>query len=136
MKKILLAVMAATSLFFVSCKESEKIDGEWRISALIKDGVAQALVESNITFDTKSSPVRVGGCSGVNFYSAEASVKNGKISVSDKFALTRKMGSPEEMEFEDLFLKVLISADSYTLSDDTLSIKNSDGTLELQFVKK
>ena len=33
--------------------------------------------------------------------------KNGKIKVSDKFALTRKMGTPEEMEFENLFIETL-----------------------------
>ncbi len=135
MKKIIFTVLAAAALFFTSCNESEKLTGKWKTSALLKDGTEQILVESGISFKTENGGLIAAGNSGVNYYSAEVSAKNGKIKVSDKFALTRKMGTPEEMEFENLFIETLINADSYEISDNTLFIKNSRNNLELQFTR-
>ncbi|MGN0739549.1 MAG: META domain-containing protein [Treponema sp.] len=136
MKKIIFAVLAAAALFFTACNESEKLTGEWQTSALFKDGTEQALVESGISFKTENDRLTAAGNSGVNNFIAEVSAKNGKIKVSDKFASTKKMGSPEEMEFEDMFIETLINAESYEILDGTLSIKNSRNNLELQFTRK
>lgn len=134
MKKILVAMIALASLFFMGCK-GENLEGNWTVSNLLKDNVEQNVVPANITFTTENGELLAAGTSGVNNFSVVLEAKNGKIKVSDKFALTKMMGSPEEQAFEDLFIETLTNADSYELTENNLVIKNSSNNLEIKLTK-
>lgn len=134
MKKLLVVLMASAAMFLAGCK-GEKLEGNWTITNLIKDGVEQNVVPANITFSNEGGELLAAGKSGVNSFSVVIEAKNGQIKVSDKFALTKMMGAPEEQAFEDLFIETLTNADSYELIEDTLVIKNSSNNLEIKLKK-
>ncbi len=139
MKTKLFCILAvATSLFFVSCKDKNaaSLDGHWEVSALIKEDIHQEIAESFMDIKNGLNGLEVSGNSGVNFYNGTVKVRGGQIKFSDKFALTKMMGSPAANEFEDLFISTLMNADSYKLEDKTLTVSSSSKKSAVQFVKK
>lgn len=131
MKKLIL-IFAGALLFFTGCTQKETLKGNWDTQALIKDGVYQSIVVSNISFNGVGTTYNVNGMSGVNLFHGTVTIKNKKI-IHEEFGVTQRLGEPEEEEFERLFLEVLNNAEGYELKDDVLTIKAPSKNMELQF---
>ncbi len=129
MKKISVLVLGLLVLL-AGCTASKELDGNWTTEALEKDGVAQTIAVSNIEFTTKGNVVNAGGCAGVNLFNGDVKVSNGKISTGT-LAVTKMMGEPAAMEFEDLFIEVLNNADSYKVENNVLTITATSKNLKL-----
>jgi len=131
MKKLIPLILTALTVF-AGCKCASKLQGNWLVTGLTKDGVPQTIVEAYIEFDGKS---RVTGNSGVNIFNGSVKAVNGKFSAGN-LALTKMMGDPQSQEFEDLFLEVLNNACEYRVDGNLLTISAPTKNLELQFRKQ
>lgn len=129
MKKISFLILGLLILL-AGCTATNELEGNWTTEALEKDGIAQTIAVSNIEFTTKGNVVNAGGCAGVNLFNGDVKVSNGKISAGN-LAVTKMMGDPEAMEFEDLFIEVLNNADSYKVENNVLTITASSKNLKL-----
>lgn len=150
MKKLLILVTALFSIFTFGCKRVEKntassfspdeFSGIWKTLSLEKEGIQQQIAESEISFEVKDSQtLSVNGNSGVNTFFGDVIIKDGKVTVSDKMASTKMAGSPEAMEFEDLFLSCLTGADDFEIfekdNESILKISNQKTATSISFVK-
>jgi len=138
MKKIFISILAILmTLGLTGCVRSgePKINGQWNTIGLEKDGVAQQIALSYINFQAKGVFVRVNGDAGVNTFNGTAEINKKGSFMADDFAVTKMMGDPVAMEFEDLFLETLSKATSYIIEDNILLIAAPDDGLVLKFVK-
>ncbi|MCQ2591405.1 MAG: META domain-containing protein [Treponema sp.] len=134
MRKII-PFMVAVMVLMTGCKSAKVLEGNWETTALIKEGVYQEIAVSNVEFKVSGTKVSVGGCSGVNVFSGTIKADDKNIK-GDGFAVTKMMGDPRVMEFEDMFLEAMSFAESYEIKDGLLVIKAPSKKMELQFVKK
>lgn len=135
-EKILLAVVAASALFLTGCSsDTGALDGSWKTVALTDNGKEIKVVPSGITFTSDSKGYLVSGDSGVNVFNGAVNVKKDSFTIRNDFALTKRMGAPDEQAFEDLFIQALMNADTYKLEDNVLLIKDSKHKLEIKFVR-
>lgn len=119
---------------FLGCQE-EDISGSWKIESLQKDGVSQEICDIEIQVEQKNNTLFIAGDAGVNVFSGDFIVdKNGSISVNN-IALTKMMGSPEEMKFEDMFVELLNGISSAHLKDSKLILENKSAKLKAEFSK-
>lgn len=134
MKKILPVIMGFL-LSLVGCKSSDKsLIGKWETRGLNKDGIAQQIVYSYIEFEAKGPYLWVHGEPGVNTFSGPLKASDSKLAISD-FPMTRMMGEPAVQEFEDMFMQVIMNADSYSIEGNILTVKASEKNMELIFKK-
>lgn len=100
---------------------SGSIDGDWRSRV---GGVKQT-----VTFDERTG--QVYGSAGCNRFTGSYSVSGTRIEVSP-LAVTM-MACPEpQMKAEQVFLKRLQGATSFTLGADTLTLKAPAGSIRLR----
>lgn len=134
MKKFLPLLICAL-VGFMGCKRvNPAINGQWNVTALEKDGIQQQLCLSFINFEAKGVYVKVNGDTGVNVFSGAVEMVDNKF-LADDFAVTKMMGDPVAMDFEDLFLQTLSHATEYYLKDDVLIINAPDEGLKLTLEK-
>lgn len=134
MKKIMLGVLALSSLFFFGCGKSDDLTGVWKTQELTASETLP-LCESYIEFKLENGHYEIHGNSGVNLFSGSVEAKKGVFKPSDKLASTKMMGDPASVLFEDEFLKILTTADVYEINGDELVIKNSENNYRLVLKK-
>lgn len=134
MKKTSILILCLFFIF-VSCNSTKEVEGNWITTSFVKDGIAQEIAVSNIEFTAKGNAVNAGGCAGVNLFNGNVKLSNGKINLNN-IAVTKMMGDPAAMEFEDMFIELLNNADSYLIEGNNLIIKASSKNLELQLKKE
>lgn len=105
--------------------------GCWEPVELIKDGVYQQIAVSFIEFSPEAGKLSVHGDAGVNTFNGKIGIRKNKIIPSD-LAVTKMMGPPELVEFEDIFLELLTHADSYSFEGDLLTIHSSSRNLTVK----
>lgn len=127
---VTLAVVSGFLLF--SCNDAAELCGTWNTCGLIKDGIAQEIVVSTINFEEIENAIQVFGDSGVNLFNGTVKTKKGTIEFNH-MGSTKMMGSPAEMEFEDMFLEAIANADSYSLENGLLTITSSSKNISVQF---
>lgn len=140
MKK-LIPIILSFLVLFAGCATTkaktlqETLTGNWNTISLTFNGVAQEICQSNIEFEKQGSIYKAGGCAGFNLYYGDAKLKNGQINV-DNLALTKMMGPPAAMDFEDLFLTGFVYGKTYTIEDDVLTIVAPDRGIVMQLRKE
>lgn len=131
MKKNSLFIILGMIFMVFGCKANDNLIGNWETVALIKEGVAQEIAVSNIELTSKGSVMNAGGCAGVNMFNGD--LKFGKKNLSNNgFGVTKMMGEPKAMEFENMFLDVLNNSSSYKLEGDVLTIYSESKNMEIQ----
>ena len=113
------------------------LDGDWEL-AYIMDGskpLDEMFPEGRATLTINLSEERVNGNAGCNVFTGSCRVEGSSFSVLEPLAVTRKMCM--EMSGEDLFLQVLVKADSYVLTDEgkTLDLRSGEA-LAMKFTRK
>ncbi len=136
MKKILFAILACVGLCFTGCKEVENLSGNWETTSLTVNGIAQQIAISNIEFRKEGNKWNVSGNSGVNTFFGSIKVTKTQIIMGDKIGMTKMMGDPAAQEFEDLFIQAIMTADSYSINGNKLTISNSTNKSTVEFIKK
>lgn len=78
--------------------------GKWTLSSFLKDNSEQQIFDVQMTLEQKDGKTYfMGGKAGVNVFNGDIEIDGNKGVPSDKLALTKMLGSPEEMEFERLY---------------------------------
>ena len=126
MKKLLVILTAAGALFMGCTKSKSQANtikqmvGEWKIESYSEAktddlyGASMSIVEEDDSFI-------IGGYSGVNYFSQTISKKD-NVKLGENMGCTRKMGAPEENDFEAAFLNTLMKSDSWKVEDGKLVI--------------
>lgn len=141
MKKTFLIIMAALSVFaFAGCKSNKATSTEvpakyryvglWKILSLT--GFENDIPEAEMTIwftEDSDKELDITGFSGVNrFFAKIDSEGTNQFPIGDKMASTKMMGSPEDMAFEDAFIEVLCTADSWKNEEGRLTVSNGKAT--------
>ena len=121
-------------LVCASCS-SKALEGNWIVSALIVDGVEQEIFNSNINFFYENNQIIAKGDAGVNLYNVNVVIKGKSMETYDMIN-TGFMGTPDAMNYEDLFFESFINCDSYKIEDDILYIYNQNKKMELRLKKE
>lgn len=131
----LLAGCATTSKNSVA--SSADFSGSWLIDSMEKDGIAQQLVLSEISFAKKDGNLySVTGNSGINRFFGDVTIDGEKFSTGSNLAGTKMAGSPAEMEFENDFITCLIGAEKIVLEGtdgEVLTLYNEKDRIKLSF---
>lgn len=135
MKKLSYLFIVFTLFLLVGCDNSKKLLGNWNTVALIIDGQEHDVIESNIKFGFDDGFFMAKGCAGENLYTADVEIDGKSIYVTN-MRNTGFMGTPDYMEFENLFFEAFLNSDSYKISGDTLTIYNSWKNMELKLKKE
>ncbi|MCQ2575223.1 MAG: META domain-containing protein [Treponema sp.] len=123
-------------MFFGCAGKKVDLNGDWKVTALIIDGVNQPVVENNLTVTQKVKTLHVAGNSGVNSIQGDIYVSNNsKLKISNKFLSTRMMGPEKEQFFEDTYVHALMNADSYEYDGKLLKIIDSKDKVEIQLTR-
>lgn len=129
MKKFFITILAAcASLFgFASCTQDiSGLEGTWTAKELKLEGVDYQLVPADITFvKPAASSVQVYGNAGVNSFNGKIKIQKNKIDFGKGLAMTKMMGDPVSMSFEDALTEIMNTADTYKLENNTLTIYSS-----------
>ena len=144
-RKFLLLI--STTFLFFSCRSTitkntqPDFSGNWQTHSFIIENVYQQIAISEITFEKiKGTAYSFYGNSGVNTFFGDAIIKNNSIQISSNMGSTKMAGPTEAMEFEDLFLACLSTADKIELTEENnseiLSIKNTALNSEIRFTKE
>lgn len=120
---------------FVGCASNKALVGNWNTIEMVDDGVYQEIAESNIEFYEKGTKLYAGGCAGFNLYHGDIKVKGDKMTFSN-LALTKMMGEPRLMDFEDLFLSSFVYVESYSIENDVLTINAPSQKLVMKLKKE
>lgn len=140
MKKILITCFAAfASLFgFASCSgNASEIEGTWVAKELKLEGTNYQVVPAEITFEkATASSVQVHGNGGVNIFNGKIKINKDKIDFGDKIAMTRMMGDPVSMAFEDALIEIINTSDKFTVENDKLTIFSSKADSYVIYYKK
>ena len=113
-RKLLLCVVALASVFaLMSCtKEEKKLQGEFNLVEMIFNGESQNLIPADlIVTNIEGNKYSFAGNSGVNQYNGEVSISKDSFKASENFLSTKMAASEEEMNFEVMYLNVLLNAD-------------------------
>lgn len=139
MKKILIVIAAALSLFAAGCKTTggtsasgaketspSQICGEWKIESLT-GFAAEKIPEATLSVLAKDeSEYTLSGYSGVNSYSTTLEDTPKAFPIGDRLASTKMMGAPDDMAFEDELLKVIALAKSWKVEGKKLTVTNGN----------
>jgi len=134
-KSCLFLLIAGFMLMTTGCASKKELEGNWETTALIKEGVYQQIMISNIKFVFEDKEIRIKGDAGVNLYNANVKVKGKSLKVS-KMENTGFQGLADEMEYEDLFFRVLMNSDSWKIDGDLLYLYAPSEKMEIQLKKK
>lgn len=102
---------------------------DWYLSASGEQ--VQVLPDTEITAEVKEG--RIGGSSGCNSYSASFEVEGSEVKIGP--IVSTLMACPDPvMEQERVYLEALQKADSYNLSDGTLTFIDDEGNTILSYI--
>ncbi|MDR1614223.1 MAG: META domain-containing protein, partial [Campylobacteraceae bacterium] len=120
MKKAIFA--SFLGLFFVGCALFPNADifkdSSWTLSSISNESLTLEKMPS-LTF----SKERAAGFNGVNNFSANYKLSNGKIIFSDMLSTRMAALSPKLAKLEEDFTNILLNANSFELNGDLLVIK-------------
>lgn len=135
MKKIatIFALILGTAAIFTSCASNkvENIEGNWIVQSLNSENQEISVVPANLELKKKGSNYSYSGNAGVNQIFGDVKIKNGKFSIRTG-GMTKMMGAPEEVNFEDNFINCLNSAKTYSLDGNLLTISSGNSTVTLK----
>lgn len=137
MKKNLFLILSVFTFFSCGSDEKLNLDGSWLTSKVLIDGVEQQAFNSVVDFTAQSEELySISGNAGINSFSGEMTLKNGKITCKkDNFLKTLMAGEGDIQVFEDTFLDLLLTSDSYKCTENSLVIKNSKKKAEIYFIQ-
>lgn len=143
MKMQMVFFTAALCGLFSACTSTGTVDaaGDWELVFLEKDSEAQQIAVSTLTVSDKGgSEYELSGFSGVNRFNGKIGADGNKIRSIGGFASTRMAGPAAAMEFEQLYLDLLTSADSWKSDSDEgtvrLEIASSSRNAKARFVRR
>ncbi len=110
------------------------MEGNWTVVGLEKDGIAQQICKSNIEFIFGENFYETRGLAGMNLFNAYVKDK-GKSVETFGMVNTGFRGSPEVMEYEDMFFDAFLNSDSFKIKDGVLYFYNHEKKLELKLEK-
>lgn len=100
------------ALFDVEVQENgivvkSSFSGNWKLSSIIKDNVYQPVFNVDLVIEgSAADKYLIGGSAGANVFNADIEVSKNRARVSDNFALTKMLGSEEEMAFEQMYISL------------------------------
>ena len=83
-----------------------KLDGDWQIVSLKKDDEEQQIFAATLTVNRQGETLYLSGETGINVFNASLKLKQNLAKDAKDFALTKAMGSKEEVAFEDIYLQL------------------------------
>ncbi len=135
MKKIaaIFALFLGTATIFTSCasNKTENLEGNWIVQSLKSENQEINVVPANLELRKNGNNYSYSGNAGVNQFFGNVKIKNGKFSMKNG-GMTKMMGAPEEVNFEDNFINCLNSAKTYSLDGDILTISSRKSTVILK----
>lgn len=135
MKKIatIFALILGTAAIFTSCasNNAENLEGNWIVQSLKSENQEINVVPANLELRKNGNNYSYSGNAGVNQFFGDVKIKNGKFSMKNG-GMTKMMGAPEEVNFEDNFIACLNSAKTYSLDGDLLTISSRKSTVTLK----
>lgn len=114
---------------FSSCCSKKTLDGCWTVKEMVANGESKTVVPANMNIEeAEDGTLTAYGNSGVNTFTGQIELKDGKILRQIELACTKMMGEPEPQAFEDMFFTLLSEASEYELNENTLIIKGKDSS--------
>jgi heat shock protein HslJ len=137
MTKVIFATLLG--VFFIGCAISS--NGQ-KLSADALENSSWVLISiSDKSLDVRKVPTirfldkRAAGFNGVNNFSANYELSNGKIIFSDMISTRMAALSPELSKLETDFTNTLLDVASFKLDSETLTICGADNTLVFKKAK-
>ena len=125
-------IMSLTALAGISCTQTsaEKLEGAtWVLKAYGEpNSLIDALPDSVVTLNFNKDDKRVWGTGGVNTYGGNYQVDGNRLTVSELVS-TEIAGWPPLQNQENTFFNILISAQSFDIDDNKLTITGTAGIL-------
>lgn len=134
-RHFLLTVILTAALLCTGCSKKNKLVGNWQTVELIKDGVHQTILLSNINFEPVEQFYKISGKAGLNLYYAFVYTDKDLFQAFG-MANTGFPGDYEAMEYEDMFFDAVMNSDSYKIENNRLHIYNHDSNLEIVLEKQ
>ena len=126
---LVVALLCLLSIIVGACTKANQDatnleDKTWVLESYGKQGSLQLVLEgTEITAIFDSTEKRVHGSSGCNSYGGAYKIDGGTLSISEVFYTEMACLEPEGiMEQEDKYLRAIIEAESYNISDSKLTI--------------
>lgn len=135
MKKLFFPAILLMAITLCCCTEKPSLDGNWVTTSLSQDGKQLEVLESNMNIIPQENNYKVKGNAGMNLYYADIEIKNKNISVYNMMN-TGFQGTADEMEYENNFFAVLMFAETFTITDDILTINAPEKGMQIQLKKK
>ena len=123
-KKATTLLCGASLLFFAGCNTS--IEGKWEMED------TPAGIDATVFLQPGGE---LAGSTGLNNYFGTYSVGPDNTIVLDAQGMTRKAGSPRDMEFESVFMETLRKVNGYTIEGERLFLKEN-GNIVAVFEKE
>src|SRR5512139_2754631 len=122
-QKTLLSLTLLLSLLLAACASAQSIDGTaWRMVEL---GGQPALLETAVTLTVEGE--KVGGSDGCNVYGGSVKVDGSQIKFGDDMVSTMMACQEAIMLQTNAFYAALRQADSYTITNDQLTLLDTNG---------
>jgi len=109
----------------------------WHLKKMMKDNTSIPLVENSETTFSCFADGTVSGLAAINRYSGNLKLNNdGGIVWNKAFIMTRMAGPPELMQQETEFVQVLMKTTQMVSKGSSLLMRNTDGSILLEFEQK
>jgi len=103
---------------------------EWSLTSYGPEGnLKNLLPDTKITATFDSETKGVGGSAGCNHYSGGYTLDGNKLTMKGPFAVTEMWCGEERDVQERAYLDILMSAETWEVEGDTLTITGSEGIL-------
>lgn len=135
MKRILMLLIALTFLaaipLMTGCAADTALENiEWSLISYGPEGSMKGLLpdtEITATFDSETKGV--GGTAGCNHYGGSYTLDGNKLTMKGPFAVTEMWCGEERGAQEKAYLDILMSAETWEVEGDTLTITGAEGFL-------
>ncbi len=128
MKNTLYLAVAVFSILAIGCSGNSQNSVKFEGTTWVYQSEQTDLPQATVVFDDN----RISGFSGVNNFFSELKISDKNLEIS-KVGVTRMMGAPKAMEFENSFLDSFELVESYKLKNDILTLYNGNKEKVLSF---
>jgi heat shock protein HslJ len=135
MKRIVVLVIALTFLaaipLMAGCAPEAALENtEWSLTSYGPKGNLKGLLpDTEITATFNSDTEGVGGSAGCNHYSGGYTLDGNNLALKGPFAVTEMWCGEEKDAQEKAYLDILMSAETWEVDGDTLTITGAEGVL-------
>jgi heat shock protein HslJ len=127
---VIMAILAAIPLMTGCAPEAALENTGWSLASYGPMSSLKGLLpDTEITATFNSETKGVGGSAGCNHYSGSYTLDGNNLALEGPFAVTEMWCGEEKDAQEKAYLDILLSAETWEVDGDTLTVTGSEGVL-------